>query len=92
MNEKLAQLAARRKRLIAQAAAQRTALAQGIEPWRMPLAMADQGLAALRYIKSHPAVLIGGVALFAVVRPGGIWKWLRRGWGTWQFLRKLRSK
>jgi len=44
MNEKLLRLAERRERLIAQAAAQRVALAQSIEPWRIPLAVADQGL------------------------------------------------
>ena len=47
MNEKLIRLAERRERLVAQAAAQRMALAQNIEPWRNPLARADQGLAAL---------------------------------------------
>jgi len=55
MNEKLIRLAGRRERLVAQAAAQRMALAQNIEPWRKPLARADQRLAALRYIKRHPA-------------------------------------
>jgi len=62
----------RRQRLIAQAAAQRTALARDIVPWRIPLALADQGLAALRYLKRHPVVwLIGGVVMFSVLRPGG---------------------
>lgn len=54
MNEKSIQLTERRERLVAQAAAQRMALAQNIELWRIPLARAYQGLAALRYIKSHP--------------------------------------
>jgi len=59
MNKKLILLAERRERLIAQAAAQRMVLAQNIEPWRVPLARADQGLAALRYIKNHPAWVVG---------------------------------
>lgn len=82
----------RRKRLIAQAAAQRTALAQNIVPWRIPLALADQGLAVLRYIQSHPVVwLIGGIVMFSVLRPGGVGKWLRRGWVTWQIARRWQA-
>lgn len=91
MNDKLIRLAERRERLVAQAAAQRMTLAQSIEPWRTPLARADQGLAALRYIKSHPAWIVGGVVLLAALRPNRIGKWLGRGWVTWQMMRKLRG-
>jgi len=92
MNDKLIRLAQRRERLVAQAAAQRMALAQNIGPWRIPLARADQGLAALHYIRSHPAWIVGGVVLLAVLRPGRIGKWLGRGWVTWQMMRKLRGR
>ncbi len=97
MSEKLKRLAERRERLVAQAAAQRLALAHNIEPWRRPLARVDQGLAVLRYIKSRPAWIAGGVALLAALRPGrakaaGGRKWLTRGWATWQVVRKLRSR
>lgn len=89
MNEKLTRLAERRERLVAQAAAQRMALAQNIEPWRNPLARADQGLAALRYIKSHPAWIVAGAALLAALRPGRVGKWLQLGWATWLMRHKL---
>ena len=92
MNEKLIRLAERRERLVAQAAAQRMTLAQNIEPWRNPLARADQGLAALRYIKNHPAWIVGGAILLAVLRPGRVGKWLGRGWVTWQMIHKLRGR
>ena len=92
MNEKLIRLAERRERLVANAAAQRMALAQYIEPWRIPLARADQGLAALRFIKSHPAWIVGGGVLLAALRPGRVGKWLRRGWVTWQILNQLRGR
>jgi len=81
----------RRKRLLAQAAAQRTALAQSIEPWRPTLAVVDQGLTALRYVKRHPLLLAGGIALIAVVRPGRSWSWLQRGMLAWQAVRKFRG-
>ncbi|MEO8417527.1 MAG: YqjK-like family protein [Methylophilaceae bacterium] len=92
MHNKLIQLAERREHLIAQAAAQRTALAQSIEPWRMPLTLVDQGLSALRFIRSHPAWIVGGAALLAVLRPGRAVKWLRRGWLSWQVINKFRSR
>lgn len=92
MNKKLTRLAERQERLVAQAAAQRITLAQNIEPWRMPLARVDRGLAALRYIKRHPAWIVGGAVLFAALRPGPVGKWLRRGWVTWQMVYKLRGR
>ena len=92
MNEKLIRLAERRERLVAQAAVQRMTLAQNIEPWRVPLARVDQGLAALRYLKSHPAWIVGGGVLLAALRLGRVGKWLRRGWVAWQMTHKLRGR
>ena len=89
MNKKLLRLAERRERLVAQTAAQRVAVAENIEPWRMPLALADQGLSALRYIRRHPEWIAGVVVLIAALRPGRAGKWLGRGWVTWQVLHKL---
>lgn len=91
MNEKLIRLAERRKRLVAQAAAQRMTLAQSIEPWRLPLARVDQGLAALRYVRNHPAWIAGGV-LLAAWRLGRTGKWLQLGWVAWQMRHKLRGR
>lgn len=97
MNDKLTRLAARREQLVAQAAAQRMVLAQNMEPWRTPLALADQGLAVVRLIKNRPVWLVGAALSLAVVRPAGLrsgrfGKWLRRGWVMWQVVRKLRSR
>jgi len=92
MNGKLARLAERREQLIAQAAAQRTALAQSIEPWRTPLTWVDLGLDALRALKRRPVWLLGGVAVLAALRLKRAGKWLRRGWVTWQVMQKLRAR
>ena len=91
MNKILIRLAERRERLVTQAAAQRVVLAQNIEPWRIPLALADQGLTALRYIKRNPEWIVGVVVLLAALRPGHVGKWLGRGWVTWQVVQKLRG-
>lgn len=70
----------RRARLVEQAAAQRIALLQAIEPLRKPLALADQGLNAAGYVRRNPQWLVGGILLIALVRPRGLGKWLGRGW------------
>jgi hypothetical protein len=92
MNANLIRLAERRERLIAQAEAQRRTLAQDIEPWRIPLALADQGLTALRYFRSHPGWIIGVVVLLAALRPQRVGKWLGRGLVSWQVMHRLRGR
>lgn len=91
-NPKLVAIEARRQILIEAAAAQRVALAQDIEPWRAPLALADQGLRVLRIVRQHPQWLIGAVALYALIRPRGVGLWLQRGWVGWQLAQRLRAR
>jgi len=90
MNRKLTRLAERRSVLIAQAAAQRTALAHNVAPWRARLALADRGIAAVRYVRSHPALMVGGALLLAALRRQRVGKWLQRGWLAWQIGRRFR--
>ncbi|MBW8370865.1 MAG: YqjK-like family protein [Thiobacillus sp.] len=90
MNRKLTRLAERRRVLIAQAAAQRTALAHNVAPWRARLALADRGIAAVRYVRSHPALMVGGALLLAALRRQRVGKWLQRGWLAWQIGRRFR--
>ena len=84
-------LAARRQRLIAQAASQRAALSQQIEPWRARLAVADRGVAVLRTAGRHPLLLTGVAVLLALWRPRRAVQWLQYGWMGWQLAGKLRS-
>lgn len=90
MNRKLARIAERRRQLIDQAAAQRIVLAADMIPWRVRLARVDQGIAAVRYVRSRPALWLGGALLLAALRPRRFGIWLRRGWLAWQIGRRLR--
>lgn len=92
MNGRLTRLADRRRLLVAQAAVQRTALASNMAPWRARLALADRGIAALRYVRSHPALMVGAALLLAALRPRRVGKWLPRGWLAWQIGRRLRRR
>jgi hypothetical protein len=82
--------AARRDRLLALIAAQRERLAQDAEPLRRRLAIVDQGLQAVRYVRQHPLLLAGAGALLLLTRPRGAVAWLRRGWMGWLLLRRTR--
>lgn len=84
-------LAARRQRLIAQAASQRAALSHQIEPWRARLAIADRGVAVVRGAGRHPLLLTGVAVLLVLWRPRRVVLWLQYGWMGWQMARKLRS-
>lgn len=89
MNDTVAQRADRRGQLLAQAAAQRTALAYTLEPWRVRLARVDRGVAAVRYVRRHPVLLVGASLLLAAMRPRRIGRWLQRGLVVWQLGRRL---
>ncbi len=92
MNKKQQQLVDKRERLVAQISAQRVTLAQNIRPWVTPLTLVDQGLIALRCIGRNPALIAGIVVLTVVVKPQHFFKWLGRGWATWQVIDKLRDR
>jgi len=84
MNAKLIELADRRITLVARAATQRVELSQILAPWRGPLAVVDEGLVAVRYIRNHAALLVGVAAFVVPLRPLRVARWLRRGWVVWR--------
>ena len=90
MNKSQIRIAERRHALVTRAAAQRLQLGQDLDAWRRPLAIADKGMAAVRFIKSHPAWMMGGVVLPGLMGPTLVGKWMRRGWFALQVANKLR--
>ena len=91
MSKKSARIAEQRSLLVARAAAQRAALAYNMKPWRSRLALADQGVAAVRYVRGHPALLVGAALVLAALRPRRVGAWLQRGWLAWRIGRRLRG-
>lgn len=93
MNENLIKLAKRRARLVAEAEAQRVSIDENVDVWRKPLAMADQGLYAFRYVRNHPLIVAGGgTALLSLLRPSSFGKWFRLGWVASLVLKKYSHK
>lgn len=91
MNAKLVELAERRASLIARVAAQRSELSRQLAPWRESMAVVDQGMAVLRYLKSHPGLWVAILAFAVVSRPRRMVSWFRRGWAIWRILRAVRK-
>lgn len=92
MNEKLTDIAERRKKLILQAATQRSILKQQIVPLRQPLAIADRGLAIIGYFKHNPLLVASTTALLSMIRPLRYSKWFNVGWMAFKLVRNVWRK
>lgn len=88
MNEQMLAVMQRRGELLAKIAAQRGQVAQIGARWQAPLALADQGLAVVRFLRSHPALVAGVVALF-LIRRRGVVGLVKGGWRVWKGYRFL---
>ena len=80
----------RRERLLRRCAVQRRTLAQNIEPWRAPLALADEGVAVTRYLARHPTIIAVSLMALAALRPRRLDRWLQRGLFVLQITQVLR--
>lgn len=83
MNPILIHLAEQRARLIAKAASQREELTLAFSGLHRPLALADKGIHALRYLGQHPLLVVGALAIAVVMRPKRWFNMLESGWLAW---------
>lgn len=88
MNRKMSAVMQRRGELLARIAAQREQLAETGARWKAPLALADQGVAVVRFLRAHPALVAGAVAL-VTIRRGGVMGLAKGGWRVWKGYRFL---
>lgn len=90
MQAKAMALMHKRAVLVAQIGVERAALAQQGAALRPAALMIDKVNAGIRYLKSHPGILLLPVAILALWRPRrllafavsslGVWRLVRRGW------------
>jgi hypothetical protein len=80
MNKRLAQLVIRRLELLDKIESQRMELADISLHLQKPLAVADVGLKAVRYIYNHPALVSGGVTALLTLRNKGLLGLAKHGW------------
>lgn len=81
---RLAQIHARRERLVARSAAQRDELALLLAPLKGPLAIADRGIAVAHYVRAHPGLVAIAGAVFVVLSPRRAFRWSRRAFAAWR--------
>lgn len=87
--ERLIELARRKERLIARAAAQRAAIAGTFREWRTPIVVADRALAVARFFRSHPVLLAAAVAAAVALRGRTLVGLAGRGFAAWRVWRTL---
>lgn len=83
MTKQMLAVMQRRGELLAKIATQRGYLTEIGTRWQTPLAIADHGVAAARFLRSNP-VLVAGVAVLFVIRRRGMMGLARLGWTAWK--------
>ena len=79
-NDKLSELTQRRSELLARIALQREQMTEIKTEWDAPLAVADQGVAAVHFLRRHP-LLVAGTMAFVVIRRHRVAGLM---WGVWR--------
>lgn len=90
MNNQMLAVMRRRAELLERIAAQRGQLTGAATPWEAPLALVDQGLAALRFLRARPA-LVTGIVVLLVIRRRGMVGLVRSGWLAWKGYRYFKA-
>lgn len=84
------ELALAKQRLVLASRAQRSALAQHAAGLTPLFDAADQVRSGVRWVRRHPEVVAGGVAVLLAARPGArrfAWRWGRRAFLAWRLWR-----
>lgn len=84
MNQRLADIRARRERLLLKSAAQRDEVAQLVTVWHGPLGLVDRGIAVGAYVRSNPGVVLLPLAIIALLSPRRSLRWARRSFVAWR--------
>ena len=90
MNGKLLGLTQRRGELLARIAVQREEMTEIEAEWNAPLALADEGVAAVRFLRHHPLLVAGAIA-FVMIRRHSVAALMWGVWGVWKGYRDLAS-
>ena len=85
----LAEILKRRALLLAEAQAQRQALAEGIDVCRSVLVVVDRGIAWATWLRARPYLVVAAAAAIAVLRPGLALQWSARLLTLWRVGRLL---
>lgn len=80
MKKRLAAIAHRRRALSETIEAQRMEVAYITRQWQKPLVLVDAGLKAVRFMRIHPGLVAGGVAVLLAWRREGTVNMVQKWW------------
>lgn len=87
---RLVELALRKERLIAHAAAQRTAIGRNVARLRGPIAVADRVVSIGRFLRAHPVLIVVAVAALVALRGRDLLSLAGRAYSIWRLWRWAR--
>lgn len=85
------QLTDRKQQLLIRSAELRIAFGHEARALQAPLAVADQAVAGVQWLRAHPVWPLGSVALLAALRPRRVLGWGARLWWGWRLVRRARG-
>lgn len=85
-------LAMERERLLARSALLRDRVTEQAAVLTPVLTLGDRVSDAVRWGRSHPALLASALVVVVVLRPRFVWRWALRGWTSWQLVRRLHRR
>ena len=88
MSKQMHEVMQKRGELLAKIASQRGQVAEIGMRWQTPLALADQGLATIRFLRSNP-LLVAAMAALIVIRRRGMVGLARGAWKVWKGYRYI---
>ena len=90
--ERLTEIARRKENLVAKSVSQRAALVAKLGAWQKPIDVIDHGIAAARFLKSHPLPVAAAMVIIAVLGRRKLLRWAGQGlvvWRAWRTVREL---
>jgi hypothetical protein len=91
MNQQMLDVMQRRAELLARIAAQREEMAEIEANLKTPLALADKGLTAVRFLRSNPMLVAAVTTALFVVRRRGVLALAVGAWRVWRGCRSTTS-
>ena len=90
--KRLTEIARRKESLVARCGSQRAALAAEFGAWQKPIDVIDHGIAAARFLKSHPLLMAAAMVVVAVLGRRKLVRWAGQGlvvWRAWRTVQEL---
>jgi hypothetical protein len=89
--ERLTEIARRKESLVAKSGRERAALVSEFGVWQKPVDVIEQGLAAARFLKSHPLLVVAAMVVVAALGRRKLLRWAGQGLVAWRAWRTLRD-